>query len=430
MMNIEKILEEKKKELSNISAPINLEERLYKALKGKRNNKMKQLSLIAASVILLFSLYNFDSLAYLGKLIIGYDNVMNSDLSKLNELGKGQILDKHQYIGDGITIYLDGIMLDDNQLLVFYRIFREDGNITDYMPSINRMDSFLRGYHYQSSTGEINDNETQIAYVASFEPPGLFTKNLEFNGSVISNNKPLEFSIPFTIDRSKAVGRTIKYNINKTFKVEGTEILFESISASPTLTRIKGDVKFDLKKMISNLINGDIDRVSGIELELLINNEPIERRGASFGTSSPNKSYFEIEYAALPEDANSIKIQIKNLGIYRNIDNSISLDKKSMQTYDIGNEKVEVLDINEINGETFIKVKSKEYTKLYDVSLFSDKGELEYKRTETIDYEKTKDGIFHIRTFIYDGVGENLELNINYMYSKIDINEVIEIPID
>ncbi len=70
-----------------------------------------------------------DTLAYYGKKLIGYDMVMNGTLQELNQLGKGQEIGEAYTFQNGVTLSLDGIMLDGNQLLAFYTLYDPRGTI-------------------------------------------------------------------------------------------------------------------------------------------------------------------------------------------------------------------------------------------------------------------------------------------------------------
>ena len=74
--------------------------------------------------------YQSDTLAFYGKRLIGYDPIMNGTLKQLNQLGKGQSINKSYTYKNGVVLSLDGIMLDDNQCLAYYTIYNRNENWT------------------------------------------------------------------------------------------------------------------------------------------------------------------------------------------------------------------------------------------------------------------------------------------------------------
>lgn len=56
---------------------------------------------------------------------------MSGTLQQLNELGKGQLIDKSYTFKNGVKVTLDGIMLDDNKMIVFFTNYDSEGNAYD-----------------------------------------------------------------------------------------------------------------------------------------------------------------------------------------------------------------------------------------------------------------------------------------------------------
>jgi hypothetical protein len=127
MANLEKILEQEKQRMDNLAVPNEMEDRFRATLakipqrvpQKKSNFKLK----VAAAILVFFLFsYNMDTLAYYGKQLIGFENVMTGTLQELNEMGKGQLINQSHTFQNGVKITLDGIMLDDNNMVVFYTI--------------------------------------------------------------------------------------------------------------------------------------------------------------------------------------------------------------------------------------------------------------------------------------------------------------------
>ena len=96
MDRIEEALEREKQKFDSLQAPDEMEWRLRRALdSGKMRRKpLRRLAMVASLIFILFFTYHFETLAYYGKSILGYDVVMSQTLRDLNELGKGQRIGK------------------------------------------------------------------------------------------------------------------------------------------------------------------------------------------------------------------------------------------------------------------------------------------------------------------------------------------------
>ena len=100
MSKLDLLLNEEKGEFDNIKLPNDMENRLRSALDEVPEKKKKRLrSRVAAIIIVVLLLgYNIDTLAYYGKQLIGYENLMTGTLQELNEMGKGQLIKQILYL--------------------------------------------------------------------------------------------------------------------------------------------------------------------------------------------------------------------------------------------------------------------------------------------------------------------------------------------
>ena len=110
MKDIDKILMKSKKTLDDIEVPNELEDRLLKALEDKESNCSKSTTwnkkIIAACLIVFIISFNFNTLAYYSKKLLGYDQIMDSTLKNLNELGNGQIIGESYTFSNGVVFTL------------------------------------------------------------------------------------------------------------------------------------------------------------------------------------------------------------------------------------------------------------------------------------------------------------------------------------
>ncbi|KAB8136744.1 DUF4179 domain-containing protein [Gracilibacillus oryzae] len=300
MSRIKQLIHQKKEQLDGHQAPEETEFRLRQALnkepKRRHTNwNMKIWQSIAALLVVSILIgYNYQSLAYYGKKIIGYDDVVSDTLQHLNELGMGQTINKSITFEDGATFTIDGIIVDDNQLVMFYTLESpqsiEKNPEFDHTP--NKISGFLTDSNHESGMGEVSEDGKVVKGTHSFEPPNGFAKELTvefFNTSK---------SITFAYDPVKALGHSIKQSINEKVQLDNDQLAFQSITASPTLTRISGTGS---KAVVENL---DFSKI-----KLIINGEEISQLGSGYSTDLTGTT-FELKFEALPTDLEQMNIEL------------------------------------------------------------------------------------------------------------------------
>ncbi|NBI05554.1 DUF4179 domain-containing protein [Senegalia massiliensis] len=432
MNNIEKMLKNKKKELDKINAPDNLEYRLTKALEDKqipKRNKSKLIRIIAASLVFLLIGYNFDALAFYGKKILGYDNVMNGAIKDLNEQGKGQIINKSYTFENDVSVKLDAIMIDDSQLLAFYTIKDPSGNAQDMIPQLS-LKGLINEYSPEGGQGKSNDEGTMIKYIQSFETPYFFERTLDFKIHLFNENINEEGEISFKIDRDKAMGNTLKSSINKTIKIDREDIHFDSILASPTRTIIKGSIQ-NIFELAKDTISNERLRPDRIEIKLYANDEELQSQGG--GSSTDLKGItFHKEYDPLPKDLKSLKLELVSFSGDNDVNEIIDINKEiKNKDFKIYNQNVLINNIEEKKGKTLITITTEEDVVISELYLLANEKKIELNRTTDGKHKKLKDGkILYTRTLEFEGVGENYKLDIRRMTYSKEYNKVIDIPID
>jgi hypothetical protein len=431
MNNIEKNLNDIKNDIDNIEIPSELEDRLKNALDNKNIKRRKNIlgKVIAACLTLLLIGYNFDTLAYYGKEIVGYNNVMNKDLKELNDLGKGQVINKSYTFKNGVSVTLDGIMVDESQLLAFYTIKDPNRNVDEVAPRVT-LSGISGEHHFSNGHGEINDEKTVMKSIYSFEPPYFFEKTLHFNVGLYEDNVSEEGKITFKLDRQKAMGHTLKKNINKSIEVDETKIHFDSILASPTRTVINGSIKNILELAIDKM-NNETLIYNELELKLIANNKEVQVQGS--GMSGNLKGItFHREYDALPQNLKSLELKLTRFSTEHNLDRVIDLKKDSQnQKFNINKQDITINKIYEENGNTFVNITTEENTILTEVYLLDGDKTLELNQTIEDEYEKLYNGkILHTRTLMFNGVSKDYKLDIKRMTYSKDYNKIIKIPIE
>lgn len=435
MNEVEKMLYEKKLEMDKIQAPEELEMRLVNALKNKsiqkREKRPWRLKAVAAIIAVLLIGYNFDTLAFYTKKLVGYDGVMNGTLKQLNELGKGQMIGKNYTFKNGVVVTLDGIMMDDNRLLAFYTVKDTSGkrNIIDIDLNIDRIKG-LGSYHMNSSVGNMNEEKTEINYVSEFESAKFFEKNLCLELTLTEDDEREEGEITFVLDRSKAMGHTLKKTINQSVKVDESKIGFKSILASPTSTSLKGDVQNSIE-FITSKIKGERFSPNNLDINLIANGKEVFRQGSSVSTGLKGIT-FQFDYDTLPSNLEKLQIELVSFTADHEVNQKVQLNKDSYtKSISVLEQNIEIKNIYESNGDTYITITTEETTILTKVYLIMDGKTTELKETISDDYIKMKDGtIKHTRTLHFPGTGGEMELDIQRMTYKKIYNEVIDIAID
>lgn len=433
MKDIEDVLSANKARMDQLEVPEEFELRLRDALNRKPASSFKgnvRIYIAAMIVTLVMLTSNYDVIAYYGKQLLGYEQIMNGTLQELNELGKGQMIEKSHTFGNGVTLTLDYIMLDENQLLLFYTISDPSGHVNDHdITSFMSVKAFWGEYRHISSQGKINANETEIKYISSFDSPSPFERDLSFRIGLYSQGKIETGQIDFTLNRNTAMGHSLKTNLNKAIQVDVTEVIIDSILASPTKTVIKGSLQsiFGLAK---DHLSGERFRPGSVEIKLIANGKEITKQGGGMGTGL-NGIKFHSDFDALPLDLKQLQIELVSFGADHDVNDNFKLNHAQVdQVLDIQGQRVVVQEIFQTKDETLITISSEEsliITKLY---LMIDGAKVPLEETIKDNYDKLMDGtIVHTRTLRFLGAGDELNLYVQRMTYAKNYNKIIDVPV-
>lgn len=437
MNNIEEILKAKKSEINQIEIPEELEGRLRNALnKKKQFPRGNRFRVYAAAMVMIFTMllsFNYDVIAFYSKQLIGYDQVMNGSLKQLSELGKGQPIGKSFTFDNGVSITVDYVMVDENQLLLFYT--RKDPSGHVYDDNISRpmsLKGFWGDYNFQNSQGEINEEKTEIKYLASFEPPKPFEKSLTFKFSIRQQGREMPGEISFSLNRNTSMGHTLKKVISEKIEVDKTSIEIDSILASPTKTVINGTIQnfFELAK---DQLSGERTRPTDLTLKLIANGEEVTKQGGGMGTDMKGIT-FHSDYDPLPPDLKQLQLELVRFGADHDVNRKFKLIRTNdgkKQSLNILGQTIEISKIETTQKETHITISSDERLILSRVYLMIDGQKVSLEQTIMDKSAKLNDGtIMHTRTLRFLGTGDELELDVQRMTYSKDYNEVLEIPTD
>lgn len=433
MNNLEKLLEEERKKYDNLEMPDDMESRLKLTLENRHIKKRKNIKIKVASLILAVLLisYNIDTLAYYGKKFIGYESIMNGTLKELNELGKGQVIDKSYTFNNGVKITVDGIILDDNSMTMFYTIYSPDGNVKDVYSNLGivGISGFLdRGINY-GGQGEINEEETEMKWIIStHEPPKFFERTIKMKLNYIYEDGEVEYGeIDFKIDRNEALQKQLKINIDESIEIGNRSIKVKSLRATPTSTVIKGEIQNPLELSI-DIITKDRYIIENIDMKLIVDGKEIDKLGSGISTDYKGVS-FDFRFDSLPTNTKDLKMELVSFVGDFKVEESFNITKGEKQELKVLEENIKIDNVYEEEGNTYITIITDDNTLLSEVYLDVDGKKVELEKIIPSDYEKIVEGnngrINYTRTLEFKGVGENLKLGIDRIRYKKFYNEII-----
>lgn len=417
--NIEKRLKDEKQKIDEQIAPPELEGRLRTALFSQKKQRRLRSPFIwktiaAILVITMLTSYHYQAFAYYGKKILGFDGIVSDTLQDLNEAGLGQIIDQSFQLKEGITMKLNGLITDENRMILYYTISSANGNLDepelDYTPS--KITGLFTNSMFESGSGKINKANTEIKGTFSFEPPSPFAKKLTLHFHSINKQ------ITFDYDPSKAMEATINQKVNQAVAIDGGEIQFQTITASPTLTTIKGST--DVKEITQ--VTQPFEQIS-----LIANGELVEPKGNEY-SSSFNKTNFELDFDALPKDLQSLQIKVDQYLGYEEVKEKIQLNKG--ETVEIAGHELTIHDINVSNGQTKVVIATDESVTLDEVSIGDESQKSPLEKVEDQKLTKQQDQIIEERTLIFESTSLPKYLYIEGVHFMKPYNEIINIRLN
>ena len=428
MDNLEKRLAEEKKLIDSIQAPDELEMRLRSALhdtpKKTKRYAFSWKAAVAALFLIILMGSQYNAFAFYGKKLLGFDEVMNGSLKELNEKGMGQMVEKKTKLDDGTELTINGIISDSNQLVVYYTLSNPNG-IDDSLNEnfrISRISGFLTNSNAESGTSLLNDDDTEIKGTMSFEPVSPFSKKLKLHfWQPLQNDQMIEGSISIPYNPNKAMATEFKQSLKKTFKVDKGNITFHSITASPTMTMIKGTVNVENFDRVDSPLHG---------IELIANGKPVEIMGSS-NTSSLRGRTFDIRYNALPKQLNSLELVIKEFVGYQRLEEKITLSSISNGPITLGGKELWIKNVSTTVQGVEMTIATVGDVMLDGVFIQTQEEITPLKTTVNQIYTKQEDGReVKERTLLFDSPTNPEYLLIEGMHYMKEYNEKVEIPVE
>ena len=410
MAKIENMLKRQGEKFNRIEPPEEMEERLRQALEHSSRRKRAGKMWFPKVAVLIIALFLFgsqiDTFAYYGKKLLGYDQVMS-----------------------GTT--LDGIMLDDNQMLVFYTMKDPKGTVDElYLHHSMSLKGLFKEYQMHSGQGNMNEEKTEMKNMFQFQTPLFFEKKLKLAFSLGEGTQREIGEIPFTLDWTKAMGHTIKKPLNEILEVDGNKIRFDSITASPTTTVIKGQIQ-SIWELARDEMKGERMRPNHIDLKLLANGKEVPEQSSGMSTDMKGITFHQ-EFDALPKDLKELQLQLVSFTADHDVYEKIELTtKNSEKSLEILGQKIVINEVFHKNEDTFIKITTEESVVLTQVDLIIDNEKADLMETTSDEYEKEPDGtILHTRILHFPGSGSMLKLDIQRMTYEKNYYKTIDIPLD
>lgn len=421
---IEQQLEKEKEQLKSVAAPRELEDRLRKALDHTTDRGRTSRVWLVAAALAFFTLfvgYHYNAFAFYGKKLIGFDEVMTGALQDLNEQGMGQIIDQSTDLTEGSQLYIDGVMADENQLVLYYTIKNPDGLDNENLPYLRSITGFLTNSYTVSGTAWLNDSKTEIKGMQTFKPVNAFAKKLTLHFLEIPDNeRQIERNITFSYNPNKAFRAELKQPLNKTIKVDKGEVTFQSIIASPTITMIKGRLKVENFDRVPLALGG---------IELIANGQPLEQLGSGI-TTSLRGNRFELRYDALPDELESLQIVMKEFVGYQPLNEKIPLAEVGNGPIEMGGKTLDIQNIHREKGQVKVTITTAEDVMLEGVSVESG-GEVTPLQT-TVNQKESKQAngdILKERTLVFTTEDPPEHIIIKGMHYMKEYQEKVEIPV-
>ncbi|WP_042351641.1 DUF4179 domain-containing protein [Bacillus massiliigorillae] len=429
MNNIEKQLMEEKKRLESITAPEELEMRLRNALHSippkSKKRKVPLWSVAVASIFCLFIFsYHYNALAFYSKKLFGFDDLMSGTLQDLNEEGMGQVIEKKTKLQDSTDFILNGIMTDANRLIMYYTLRNPDGideQTSDFF-MLSNISGFLTESNAEGSISSMNEEKTEVKGTMSFEPVNPFAKQLTLHFREVSKNgQTKEGQMTFPYNPNKAMQAKTEHSIRKTVKVDKGTITFHSITATPTLTVIKGSLNVKNFDRVDSALDG---------VQLIANGKPIEVKGGSVQSALIGRE-FDIRYDALPKQLDSLQLVVKEFAGYKKLDQKLSLTSTDKKPISLASKELWVKNVATTEKGIELTISTEQDVMLDGVSISAQNTVTPLETTVNEILTTENDGrILKERTLIFDTKTMPEYVLINGMHFMKPYNRIIDIPVD
>ena len=440
MKNLEKEMEDIARTMEKLEPPKDFEQRLRKKLHEEPSRAQKQIGQlwakryrVAAAILLiaiLLGTFRYDILAYYGKKILGYDEIIYRSMKELNETGFGQEISQSYTFRNGTQVLLDGAMLDKNKLLVMYRVRGTKESIMRL--SVRPLKGWFGTYSYKGGHGKVNEEFTEVKNVCEFESPFVLDNHLKFSVLSLSEDESQGEvgTMGFKLNYEKCIKRIIELNLDKSVEHEGIRYNFNRLSATQMSTELEGTAELvaAADKNQSGYSLGALS--SHLQIQLLATYEKkgeriteiVEGGIRSQGSRGDGMKNFTYEYQGLKPNVKKLTLSISSVVEMKEIDVSIPL-RVGIEPQSIAAESKELLisSVKRIDGNTVVSVHTRKDAEAI-VGLLIE-GEQATQLNSEILEDKEKDSVMEEHVYTFWGSGQNMTLIIKGVRYVRDIGK-------
>ncbi len=424
MKRIERELERNKEVYVSMKAPEDMEQKLRDALLRQKRIRMRILpaavSLLAVAVLVT---YSFDAIAYLGKILTGYEPVIEESLERINKEGGGQQIGKTVTFSNNISVTVDRIVFDENEMTVFYKAYNPEAELDpiEYGIKLNLYGIKHDEYRSKGGRGVLKDSDKHTMNgICSFEVPQFFEKwmTIEVTADINRKEEKQETKkVTFALNRNLAIAHVIKKDVDYTTQIGDWEVRFETITASVLNTYVQGSMAY------TGSAQNEQD-IPCIEFDLFAGDEKITPRTAEISRSA-HKVDFQCLYHVLPEEISSL--EIRNV----RMEDSRTVDKEVIISTETDNLKIcEDLTVRDVRtrGDTLYVTFLTRGVPVF--GLFYEGMQLNCKKPDAgIPQKPSPENPVEL-TYEFEGRGDSFVLKIKSIgYFKV-IDEKINIPVE
>ncbi|NQX49681.1 DUF4179 domain-containing protein [Paenibacillus tritici] len=362
-------IEERLQEHQQTRTPSELEGRLRKALeqaparqpRSRIRRARTWVAASAAALLLTVGVYQYPALAYYGGKLFSQSELNTVNFAQVVKEGYGQAVNQSKTLKDGTIFTIKAVIADDNNLLMHYSIQRPPGLVFDETGFSNYSFNNIKGLFTDSDPtgggGDYSPDKTRFEGVYKFEPVSPFSKKLTVNlNAKLTSGEIVHFPISFKYDPNLAMKSLLVADIDQAVPVDEGKVFYDSITASPTSTIVKGHYEMD---------NGEIPRFPAAT-KLYVNGTEVNMWSMRSGLNEKTKALeFQIEFDVLPTDKlQTVELVLDNFIGYQTVEQPISLASPSDRSVPVGNEKLWIRSVTKTAEGYDIVIAGKQFTML------------------------------------------------------------------
>ncbi|MFA9557106.1 DUF4179 domain-containing protein [Evansella sp. AB-rgal1] len=426
MKNIEDELNQEKQHIEKLKAPMELETRLRGALDNKRRRAPFKWMSLAAAVFLIVMVVgmNYNTFAYYGKILTGFDDITTGSLKAMNELGMGQVVDKTIKVDKTTELTVDGIISDANQMIVYYTLVDSSGELEEkyhaFFPT--EVTGWMTDNYVTWATGMFNEEGTEFKGIASLDPPNPFAKNLTLHyRETLSTGEEVYGSVSFPYNPSAAIESVIKQNVRGTVKVDKGKIKFDSITASPMSTTITGSMDVDNYSRINLGLSG---------VKLLVDGKEVPQTASGSRSGITGNTKFAINFEGLPDEFTSLELYVNTFVGYKQVDKEVNILPLESEIVYLRGEELWIKDVDFGPEQVEITIASEDTFLLHDVFVGDGEEKTPLQTTKNHTYTELEDGTsLRVRTMVFPTDQKVNTLYIGGVHYEKEYNQIITIPV-